>query len=265
MSRVRSKDGTSIDYDRQGSGPAVVLVGGGLADRSENAPLAEELARYFTVYNYDRRGRGLSGDTLPYALDREIEDLYALITEAGSPVHLYGVSSGGALVLEAATAGLPVDRLGIYEVPYFLSDEAVKQWHEYVENLGALLAQGRRGDALALFMRLAGSTEEDIASARGSTEWAASEGLVHTLLYDAACMGDGRPPVERFAKISRPTLVATGAGMDPHMQQLEPGFFDEAADALAASLPHAERKVVPINSHVADPLVVGPILREFFS
>ena len=265
MSRVRSKDGTSIDYERQGSGPAVVLVGGGLADRSENAPLTEELARYFTVYNYDRRGRGLSGDTLPYALVREIEDLEALIAEAGSPVHLYGVSSGGALVLEAAAAGLAVDRLGIYEVPYFLSDEMLKQWQEYVENLGALLAQGRRGEALALFMRLAGSTEEDIAAARGSTEWAASEGLVPTLMYDAACLVDGRPSVERFARISQPTLVATGAGLDSTMQQLEPGFFDEAADALVASMPHAERKVVPVTSHVADPLVVAPILHEFFS
>jgi pimeloyl-ACP methyl ester carboxylesterase len=265
MSRVVSKDRTSIDYDRQGSGPAVVLVGGGLTDRSENAPLAEELARYFTVYNYDRRGRGLSGDTLPYALEREIEDLEALIAEAVRPVHLYGVSSGGALVLEAAASGLAVDRLGIYEVPYFLSDEILKHWQEYVENLGALLAEGRRGDALALFMRLAGSTEEDIASARASEYWAASEGLAHTLIYDAACMGDGRPSVERFAKISQPTLVATGAGVDPNMQQLEPGFFDDAADALVTGLPHAERKIVPVNSHVADPKVVAPILREFFS
>jgi len=124
MSRVTSKDGTSIAYDRHGSGPAVILVGGGLVDpatgragRSENAPLARELAEHFTVYNYDRRGRGDSGDTLPYALEREIEDLEALITEAGGSAHLYGVSSGGALVLEAAAAGIAADRLAMYEVP----------------------------------------------------------------------------------------------------------------------------------------------------
>ena len=180
-------------------------------------------------------------------------------------MHLFGVSSGGALVLEAAAADLAVDRLGTYEVPYFLSDEATQRWQEYVEDLGALLAEGRRGDALALFMTMAGSTEADIASARESAEWAASEGIVHTLAYDAACLGDGRPPVARFSKITRPTLVATGASMDPHMQQLEAGFFDEAADAIVASLPQAERKVVPVQSHVPDPKVVEPVLERFFS
>lgn len=265
MSRVVSKDGTSIAFDRQGSGAPVVLVGGGLADRSENAPLAEELAQYFTVFNYDRRGRGLSGDTLPYAVEREIEDLAALITEAGSPVQLYGVSSGGALVLEAVAAGLAVERFGIYEVPYFLNEEATRHWQEYVSNLRDLLAEERRGDALALFMRLAGSTEEDIASARGSTDWAASEALAHTLAYDAACLGDGRPPTERLAKITQPTLVATGASLDPHMQQLEPGFFDDAADALVSALPQGERLVIPVNSHVADPKLVAPALQRFFN
>src|SRR5918992_2034410 len=123
MNRVTSKDGTSIAYDREGSGPAVILVGGAFVDRSENASLATELARLFTVYNYDRRGRGESGDTLPYAVEREIEDIEALVAEAGGSAHLYGVSSGGALVLEAAAAGSPVDRIGVYEVPYLIADD----------------------------------------------------------------------------------------------------------------------------------------------
>jgi pimeloyl-ACP methyl ester carboxylesterase len=118
LSRVTSsKDGTDIAYERMGSGPAVILVGGGLDDGAENAPLAPELAEQFTVYNYARRGRGESGDTLPYAVAREIEDLDALIAEAGGSAHLYGVSSGGALALEAAAAGLAVDGIALYEVP----------------------------------------------------------------------------------------------------------------------------------------------------
>jgi pimeloyl-ACP methyl ester carboxylesterase len=159
MNRVTSKDGTSIAYERIGSGPTVILVGGGAVDRSENASLAPELAEHFTVYNYDRRGRGDSGDTLPYAVEREIEDIEALIAEAGGPAHLYGVSSGGALALEAAAAGIALDKIAVYEVPYSMADDASQRWREYVEQLEALLAEGRRGDAFALFMRVAGASE----------------------------------------------------------------------------------------------------------
>src|SRR5919106_7071022 len=171
MSHATSRDGTSIAYDRQGSGPALILVGGGLDDGAENVPLAAELARSFTVYNYARRGRGDSGDTQPYALEREIEDLQALVAEAGGSAHLYGVSSGGALAIEAAAAGLAIDRLAVYEVPYLVADDVARRWRRYVEELGAVLAEGRRGDALALFMRLAGSSEEDIAGARSAPFW----------------------------------------------------------------------------------------------
>ncbi|HWM12675.1 MAG TPA: alpha/beta hydrolase, partial [Solirubrobacteraceae bacterium] len=118
MARVTSRDGTSIEYDLQGSGPAVVLVGGGLDDGAENVPLAAELAASFSVVNYARRGRGASGDTAPYAVAREVEDLEALIEVAGGRAHVVGISSGGALALEAAAAGLPIDRLAVYEVPY---------------------------------------------------------------------------------------------------------------------------------------------------
>src|ERR671916_622236 len=136
MTFVTSKDGTLIAYDRQGGGPAVVLVGGGLDDGSENAPLATELAEHFAVYNYARRGRGDSGDTPPYAVEREIEDIEALVAEAGGSAHLYGVSSGGMFALEAAAAGLAIDRLAVYEVPYDTSDDAPRR---YRERLGAAL------------------------------------------------------------------------------------------------------------------------------
>ena len=268
MSRVRSKDGTSIAYDRQGSGPAVVLVGGGLDDGAENAPLVPELAARFTVFNYARRGRADSGDTQPYALEREIEDLQALIAEAGGSAHLYGVSSGGGLALETAAAGLAVDRLAVYEVPYTVADEPWQQWRRYVEQLDALLAEGRRGDTLELFMRLAGSSEEDIAGARSSPFWPGMEALAHTLAYDAACMGDGRPPTARLARITQPTLVLTG-GVSPDAQVgmggLPHDFFDQAADAIAASIPRAERLTLAGQGHVADPKVVAPVLERFFA
>jgi thioesterase domain-containing protein len=264
VNRVTSKDGTSIAYDRQGSGPAVILVGGAFVDRSENAPLATELARWFTVYNYDRRGRGQSGDTLPYAVQREIEDLQALIDEAGGSAHLYGASSGGALVLEAAAAGLAVDRLAVYEVPYNMADDGPQRQREYVGTLEALLAEGRRGDAAALFMRVAGATEEMIANARSSPVWPGLEAIAHTLAYDAACMGDGRPPTARLATITRPTLVATGGGSPDSFVGGGGDFFDRAADAIAASIPRAERAAIEGQTHMVDPKALAPVLERFF-
>ena len=121
----------SIAYDRQGGGPPVILVGGALDDGSENAPLATELAERFTVYNYARRGRGESGDTAPYAVQRELEDIAALIAVAGGSAHLFGVSSGGMFALEAAAAGLQIERLAVYKVPYDPSDNAPQRYREY--------------------------------------------------------------------------------------------------------------------------------------
>jgi len=265
QSRVESRDGTSIAYERSGSGPTVVLVGGGLDDGSENAPLASELAQHFTVVNHARRGRGGSGDTPPYALQREIDDIAALIGDTGGPAHLFGASSGGALALEAAAAGLPVDRIAVYEVPYQVDDDAVRQWSDYVERLTPALADDRRGDALELFMRLAGSSDDDIAGARSSEFWPHLEALAPTLAYDAACLGDGPPPLARLATIERPTLVLTGGIPDPHLGGLQPGFFDAAADAIAAAVPAAERRIVEGQTHVPDPQVLAGVLQRFFT
>jgi pimeloyl-ACP methyl ester carboxylesterase len=259
MTRVTSKDGTSIAYDRRGGGPAVILVGGALTDRSENAPLAAELAEQFTVINYDRRGRGDSGDTLPYAVERELEDLEALIAEAGGSAHLYGVSSGGGLALQAAAAGIAIDKLAVYEVPLGWPAPAD------AEQLGALLAEGRRGDAVELFMRTAGSSEEMIVSARNSPIWPGLEAVAHTLAYDAACMGNGHPPTARFATITRPTLVATGGASPDSFVGGGGDFFEQAADAIAASIPQAQRQTLEGQGHVADPKAVVPVLERFFS
>lgn len=265
MDRVTSKDGTSIAYERAGSGPAVILVGGATADRSGEAPLAAELARGFTAFNYDRRGRGDSGDTLPYAVAREIEDIEALVAEAGGSAHLFGASSGGALALVAAAAGIAIDRLAVYEVPYDMADDAPQRQREYAEKLGALLAEGRRGDAFELFMRLAGTPEEMIASARSSPMWPSLEAIAPTLAYDAACMGDSRPPTARLARITRPTLVATGGASAGSFVGGGGDFFDQAATAIAASIPNAERQTIEGQTHMVDPKALAPVLARFFA
>ncbi|MFI5894931.1 alpha/beta fold hydrolase [Actinoplanes sp. NPDC051513] len=264
MSRVTSKDGTSIAYERQGQGQAVILVGGGITDRSENAPLAAELAAHFTVYNYDRRGRGLSGDAPRYAVQREIEDIEALLIAAGGSAHLYGVSSGGALLLEAAAAGLPgINRLAVYEVPYDMADDWPHLWRDYVRQLETALAENRRGDAFELFMRLAGSSDEDITGARNSPMWPGLEAIAHTLAYDAACLGNGQPPVARFANITQPTLVATGGNRMPGSARWIRAL-DPAADAIVASIPNARRQIIVGQSHVAEPKVISDVLKDFF-
>jgi alpha-beta hydrolase superfamily lysophospholipase len=264
MSPVTSKDGTSIAYQRMGSGPAVILVGGGLDDGSENAPLVPELAERFTVLNYARRGRADSGDTPPYAVEREIEDIDALIAEAGGSAHLYGVSSGGVLALEATAAGLAVDRLAVYEVPYNVAGDWPLRWAEYRRRLEALLAEDRRGDALELFMRLAETPEPAIASARTAPFWPAMEAIAPTLAYDAACLGDGQPPTDRLATIAQPVLVATGGAHEPDAAEWVRAL-GPAADAIAATIPRAQRLTIEGQGHVTDPKVVAPLLERFFA
>ncbi|MFI6905742.1 alpha/beta fold hydrolase [Nonomuraea sp. NPDC050394] len=271
MNIVTSADGTPIAYDRAGSGPAVILVGGALTSRAQgvgnNAPLAAELSARFTVYNYDRRGRGDSGDTRPYALEREIEDIEALVAEAGGTACLYGVSSGGGLVLEAAAAGVAVSRLAVYDVPYAVADHVYRRTSAYVDRLGPVLTAGRLGDALELFMRLAGSSEEEIEGAKASPYWTPLLPLAHTLAYDAAAVNHYRPPAGRLAKITRPALVAT-SGVSPDAQAgmggLPSDFFDRAAEAIRASVPHAERRVLAGQSHAPDPAEVAAMLTSFF-
>lgn len=260
---VVSKDGTSISYWRSGAGPALVLVGGGLDDGSENDALMPRLASSFTVHNYARRGRGASGNVLPYAVAREVEDLAAVLDVAGEPAHVFGASSGGALVLEAATE-LPIRKVAVYEVPYQVDETAVRTWRAYVADLSAALSEGRRSEALELFMRLAGSSGEDISTAKTSDHWTPLEELAPTLAHDAACLRDGPPPLERLRQVHQPTLVATGGTPDPLMAGLAPGFFDSAADLIHGALPRAERRVIADQGHVADPDVLGDVLREFF-
>ena len=169
---VSSPDGTTIAYDRLGDGPPVVLVCGAMCDRALMRPTAEELAKHFTVFNYDRRGRGGSADTRPYAIEREIEDIGALVAEAGGTASVYGHSSGAGLVLHAAAAGLPIAKIALHDPPYALDgdEEARRSAREYGETLKATLSEGCRGDAVELFMTLVGMPQEMIEVGRRLAE-----------------------------------------------------------------------------------------------
>ena len=204
MPHVTSADGTRIAYDRQGTGPAVILVGGTLDDGAENAPLARLLANHFTVYNYARRGRGASGNTPPYALAREVEDLDALIATAGGSAHVYGASSGGALALEAAAAGSAIDKIAVWDVPYVIGDDLWPRFNQYLADTHEAYKAGRDEEMLELFVRLTGGSDADIAAGKQHPLWASSVALAHTLVKDAMVLnGYKSPRTDLPASLSR--------------------------------------------------------------
>jgi pimeloyl-ACP methyl ester carboxylesterase len=257
MEQITSKDGTKIAFDRLGDGPPVILVAGGSVDRGSNAGVAAILASDFTVFNYDRRGRGPSGDTLPYAIDREVEDIEAVVAAADGTAYLYGSSSGAALALIAARQ-LPgrITKLALWEPPYIL-DPAARPPADQVEQYNAMLAEGRRGDAAQFFMeKVVGMPAEFVAGARSQPWWAATEALAHTLPYDATIMGDYSLPTETAAAVTIPTLVLDGGASF--------GFMGPTADALAKALPGGQRRTLAGQEHNIDPNVLAPALKEFF-
>ncbi|MEH0546994.1 alpha/beta hydrolase [Streptomyces sp. B21-105] len=252
-----SRDGTELAYSRAGQGPALILVSGAMSTGGTVAPLAGLLADRFTVLWYDRRGRGESGDTAPYAVEREVEDLGALVEAAGGEAALYGVSSGGALVLEAAAAGLPVRRVAVYETPFAVDEEGTRERAAYTAALTEALAQGRRGDAVELFLRLTGLAEEMIQGARRSPMWAGMEAVAPTLAYDDAVMGGGPAPRERLASVGVPVLAVAG--------EASPPWLREAVRTVAEAVPRGTYRTLEGQSHMVDPNVLAPVLAEFFS
>lgn len=257
MDYVKSRDGTEIAFDRLGKGPSVILVSGGSVDRSSLTPLAEHLADSFTVFNYDRRGRGPSGDTLPYAVQREVEDIEAVIGAAAGSCFLFGSSSGAALALEATASGLPVDKLALWEPP-FLLDPAQRPPADTAKTFHDLVSAGRRGDAVEFFMaKVVGMPAEFVGQARTQPWWAATEGLAHTLEYDATIMGDYSVPTERAVQVKVPTLVLTGGASFP--------FMHETAQALANALPNGATRKLENQSHDVSADVLAPALKEFFA
>jgi pimeloyl-ACP methyl ester carboxylesterase len=259
MNQVTSADGTAIAYDRSGSGPAVILVGGAFGDRHEPtvAGLAQALAPRFTVYNYDRRGRGDSGDTKPYAVQREIDDITALIEAAGGPAMVFGGSSGGALALEAAAAGAAITKLAVFEPPYVTDTSRPSLPSE--RELTDLVESGRRDLAIELFMtRGADVPAEMLVGMKDQPFWAGMEAVAHTLAYEAAIMGPGPVPVERFAAIKASTLVLVGSASPARMQT--------AATAIAETVPNAQLRTLHGQAHgQLDPQDLGATITEFFT
>jgi pimeloyl-ACP methyl ester carboxylesterase len=205
ITRVTSADGTPIAYERLGEGQPLIVVGGATCDRARMRPVSEALARDLPVINYDRRGRGDSGDTQPYAVEREVEDIAALIDGVGGTASVYGHSSGAALALRAAAHGLPIDRLILHEPPYSPDrDEERREARLYGERLEGILSEGRRGDAVELFFTVVGMPAEMVDDMRSDDPaWAGLEAIAPTLAHDSEVMGDvtGAAP-------SRPTWRA---------------------------------------------------------
>ena len=264
MKRGRSKDGTTIAFDRSGSGPAVILVGGAFEQRaweSETAKLAALplMSQHFTVYHYDRRGRGDSTDTLPFDLQREIEDIESLIDEAGGSAYVFGISSGAALALEAALA-LPnkVKKIALYEPPYN-SDQAARQaWKDYRKQLKEVLAEGRNSDAVGLFMSLLGMPADQLEGMRQHPLWPMWEAIAPTLAYDAAALGEEADvPLDQAVRLRTPTLVIDGGAT-------EWSFMHTTALALAKAIPGAQHRTLEGQTHEVSAEALAPILIEFF-
>lgn len=261
MTRVISKDGTAIAFERLGSGPPLILVDGALCSRSfgPTPKLAPLLAEHFTVFTYDRRGRGDSGDNQPYAPEREIEDIAALLEEAGGSAFVVGLSSGAALALDAVAAGLPIRKLAAYEPPYMVDDAEHHATANHQAQLRSLIARGRRGDAVKYFMRdMVGVPAPFVFLMRLMPgTWRQLTAVAHTLPYDAAIMGEWSLPAARLASIRAPVVAMHGGKTDPRLQK--------AAHAVAGAIPHAQHRVLERQSHNVKPEVLSRALLEIFA
>jgi len=258
MQHVTSKDGTRIAYEQSGQGPALVIVGGILGDHLQQAGLAQLLASHFTVYTIDRRGHGESGFREPHTVEREFEDLEALLDEAGGSAFVYGTSGLGVLAMYAAAWGLAsrIKKLAIWEPPYILEGSSRLPPKDYKQRLISLLSQGRRGDMVELFMTEAvGMPAEFVPPMRTQPWWPAQEALAHTLIQNAAIMEDFSLPKERLASVQVPTLVIDG-GTIPWMSY--------AADAVARVLPNAQRFTIAGQPHNVADEAMAPVLRDYF-
>jgi dienelactone hydrolase len=259
--RVISADGTTIAFDRSGAGPGIILVHGALTGRAHPVPrdLAAALAPRFTVFNYDRRGRGGSQDTAPYAVEREIEDLAALIEAAGGSAMIFGGSSGASLALQAAARNPAIRRLAVWEPPYHVDSSAPALPDDFAARLETLIRAGRRADAVGLFMIEATEAPVGVVAAmRRQPGWADAEALAHTLAYEAAVMGPGNAlPAGRLAGVTQPTLVLTGGA--------SPAWLGNAGKAVAGTIPGAVHRVLDGQMHNVSAAVLAPELLEFFT
>ena len=262
MKTVTSKDGTTIAFDTSGEGPPLLVVGGALNDRHAAETLARLLAPSFTVYAYDRRGRGDSGDTPSYAVEREVEDLHALVDDAGGTAFAFGHSSGAVLALEAATATPGITKLVLYEPPFIVDDSRPPLPDDYVQHLDELVTNGDRDEAVEYFMTVGvGVPAEAIPSMKDSPFWPSLEALAHTLSYDGRIMGDdmaGKPlSSDRWSTVTNPALVIDGGASPPSLRN--------AVQALVDVLPNARRQTLEGQTHEVDPTILTPVVVDFLT
>lgn len=258
MEMVNSKDGTAIAYDKYGSGPAVIVVSGAFISRSHefNAQLNDALKTHFTVFNYDRRGRGDSGDTKPYSIEREIEDIAALIKVAGGIAHVFGTSSGAALALKAAASGLNIRKLALYEPPFMLNP-ADRPPADHEAQLNRFVDAGQRVEATKYFMTKVMRMPAIVPLVmRFTPHWARSVAVAHTLPYDAAIMGDFSFPDNLVASIKIPILSIGGAK--------SPLSLRSSVQTVADTAPHGELRFLEGQAHYASVKVLAPALIKFF-
>jgi pimeloyl-ACP methyl ester carboxylesterase len=256
-----SKDGTPIAFDRIGNGPPVILVDGALCYRGmgQSGQLAELLAQYFTVFTYDRRGRGGSGDTAPYAVEREVEDIAALLSEAGGAAFLWGMSSGAVLALEAAKRLNGIKKLALYEAPFIVDDSRSTPERDWVR-IAEAVAANRRSEAVKVFLKSVGVPAFFGAVMSLMPMWSKLKAVAHTLPYDGAIVGDnqrGQPlPAGRWASVTVPALVMDGGK--------SPAWMRQGSRSLASVLPNARYRTIEGETHMLKPKAHAPVLAEFF-
>lgn len=259
LNTLKSADGTSIAFETTGKGPPLILVGGAFCDRTaptSGTPLAALLAHRFTVFSYDRRGRGDSGDTPPHALEREVEDLAALITTAGGSAAVFGNSSGGLLALDAAARGLPIPKLVAYEPPVILDAGRARAFEDLAKQLDEAAAGNRRSDAVELyFTKVMQMPAPAVAQLRKAPMWAGLEHLAHTLSYDLLITARGPLRLEQVSAVRAATLVMDGGA--------SPGWMREAIQTLARAIPGARHRSLEGQTHAVDPATLARALEEF--
>ena len=255
MEMITSRDGSTLAFDQLGGGPPLILVSGAMCDRRSDAVLADALAADFTVLNYDRRGRGDSTENGPYAVPREIEDLAALLDAAGGSAVLVGLSSGGALAALAAAALPAVTGLVGWEIPYRTEEAGRRAALDYRRRTDELLAAGRRGDAVELFLSTVGVPSAVVAGMMQSPFWADAQQVAPSLAHDAAVLDDGSVPVEALRRIGCPTLLLTGGASPP--------LFAAAATAAVAVLHDGAHRVLDGQRHDVAADVLAAAVRDF--
>jgi len=256
-----SRDGTIIAFTKSGSGPALIIVDGAFCYR-ENGPateLASVLAQHFTVFTYDRRGRGESGDTAPYAVEREIDDLRALAGEAGEAPFAVGISSGGALILQAVASGVGVKKIALYEPPYLAGRSGPRSFDDAKNRLQSLLSAGDRGAAVTSFMTDVYGAPRAFVFAMPllmPNAWKRNKLVVHTVPYDLTILADRSVLNERSSSISVPALVIGG--------EKSPKELRDAVAAVANALPNGHSRFLPGQDHNVSSRALAPALFAYF-